>query len=92
MLKIVGLGINEANKIAVVPISEVYRLALQTVLKEADGLFISCTNFQAIEIIESLEEEKGKPMVTSNQASAWSCLKGIRCPEKINGFGKLFEQ
>jgi maleate isomerase len=92
VLKIAGLGISDAPKIAVVPMSEVYRLALQTNNKEADGLFISCTNFPTIGIIDRLERELDKPVVTSNQASAWYCLKRIERKELIKGFGSLFDK
>ncbi|MBI5967219.1 MAG: aspartate/glutamate racemase family protein [Deltaproteobacteria bacterium] len=56
---------------------------------EADGIFISCTNWRTIEIIEQLEADTGKPVVTSNQASLWMALKmiGVAGPE---GYGKLF--
>jgi len=58
---------------------------------EADGIFISCTNWRTIEIIEPLEADTGKPVVTSNQASLWMALKmiGVAGPE---GYGKLFRK
>jgi len=92
VLTISGLGISESLKIAQVPISEVHRLSLQTDKKEADALFISCTNFPTIGIIDRLERELGKPVVTSNQASAWYALKRMGRKEQIRGFGSLFEK
>lgn len=92
VLKIIGLGIIDSPKIAEVPLSEVYRLALQTDDKKADGLFISCTNFPTIGIIDRLERELDKPVVTSNQASAWYGLRHIERKELIKGFGSLFEK
>ena len=58
---------------------------------EADGIFISCTNFRTIEIIEQLEADTGKPVVTSNQASMWIALKvlGVAGPK---GYGRLFQK
>jgi len=57
---------------------------------KSQGVFISCTNWRTFEIIESLEKDLQKPIVTSNQASLWAALKfaGIREPN-IN-LGTLF--
>ncbi|MGH3318813.1 MAG: maleate cis-trans isomerase family protein [Streptosporangiaceae bacterium] len=35
---------------------------------DADGLFVSCTNFRALEAIPKIEAETGLPVVTSNSA------------------------
>ena len=36
-----------------------------------DGIFLSCTNLQTIEIIASLETDLGIPILSSNQVLAW---------------------
>ena len=46
-----------------------YKTARDIDTQEADGIFISCTNWRTIEIIEEIEADTGKPVVTSNQAS-----------------------
>jgi maleate cis-trans isomerase len=56
---------------------------------EADGVFISCTGLDAMDIIEPLEQDLGKPVVTSNQASYWLAFKMARMGEPIYGYGKL---
>ena len=56
---------------------------------EADGLFISCTDFASINFIENLEEELNKPVFTSNTATLWDALRMINCNKKIIGFGSL---
>lgn len=45
---------------------------------DIDGVFLSCTNTTQIEAIESIERSLGKPVVNSNQAVLWSCLKRLR--------------
>src|SRR5215510_6865144 len=42
---------------------------------DADGIFLSCTNTTQIEAIADIERELGKPVVNSNQAVLWGCLK-----------------
>ena len=45
---------------------------------EADGVFLSCTNTTQIEAVESIEQALGKPVVNSNQAVLWGCLKRLK--------------
>lgn len=46
--------------------------------KEADGIFLSCTNTTQIEAIADIERALGKPVVNSNQAVLWGCLKRLQ--------------
>ena len=45
---------------------------------EADGIFLSCTNTTQIEAIAEIERVLGKPVVNSNQAVLWGCVKRLR--------------
>jgi maleate isomerase len=45
---------------------------------EADGIFLSCTNTTQIEAVTAIEEALGKPVVNSNQAVLWGCLKRLK--------------
>lgn len=72
--------------------SVAYKLAQDVNSREAEGIFISCTNFRTIEIIEALEKNLGKPVVTSNQASMAMALRLMGIREKIIGFGSLLEK
>ena len=66
-----------------------YRLAREVCDKRADGVFISCTNLRTIEVISKLEQDIGKPVISSNQASMWKALKLIGVREPIKGYGLL---
>lgn len=55
------------------------------------GLFISCTNFRAIEVIGLLERETEKPVVTSNQAGLWCALRSLGITDPLSGYGRLLE-
>lgn len=68
-----------------------YKLALDVYRQEADGIFISCTNFRTIEIIEMLEKTVGKPVVTSNQATMVAALRKAGVQDRIKGYGVLME-
>lgn len=45
---------------------------------EADGIFLSCTNTTQIEAVAAIETALGKPVVNSNQAVLWGCLKRLK--------------
>jgi maleate cis-trans isomerase len=45
---------------------------------EADGIFLSCTNTTQIEAVADIERLLGKPVVNSNQAVLWGCLRRLR--------------
>jgi maleate isomerase len=44
---------------------------------DADAIFLSCTNTTQIEAIEDIELALGKPVVNSNQAVLWGCVKRL---------------
>jgi maleate isomerase len=73
------------------PPEEAYRLGLEVTNSGSDALFISCTNFRAIEIIQRLEEKTGKPVISSNQATMWYALRRLDIKDCVGGFGQLFD-
>jgi maleate cis-trans isomerase len=53
-------------------------LARQNDRAEANGIFLSCTNTTQIEAIEDIERALGKPVVNSNQAVLWGCIRKLK--------------
>jgi maleate isomerase len=53
-------------------------LAQENDTPEADGIFLSCTNTTQIEAVAAIEDALGKPVVNSNQAVLWGCLKRLK--------------
>jgi len=90
--KVMGLDLEDNNILANLSPNILYRLAKAVDLPEADGVFISCTGLDALDIIESLEQDLGKPVVTSNQASYWQAFKMARIGEPISGYGRLMRE
>ena len=50
---------------------------------------LSCTDMRAVETIDRLEKEMGKPVVTSNQAMVAALCDTLNLP-KPQGYGRLF--
>jgi maleate isomerase len=85
-----GLGLLEGTGMAAVTPNEWIRLAKEMRNDDADVYFLSCTAIRVSSIIDILERELGRPVVTSNQAMLWHCLRSLGFNEKIDGFGALF--
>jgi maleate isomerase len=73
----VALGLNSIKFANVTP-REWTELARQHDRPEADGIFLSCTNTTQIEAIADIERALGKPVVNSNQAVLWGCVKRLK--------------
>lgn len=56
---------------------------------EADGLILSCGNFRTLEMLDVIESTIGRPVVTSNQASAWALLHAVGAPGGATSGGAL---
>ncbi len=67
-------------------------LAREVDSPEADGIFISCTNFRALEGVEALEAELGKPVLTSNTTAMWHTLLTSGYDEPVSGGGRLLKE
>lgn len=91
VVKIKGLGLESNLDIGRVEYGDVYSLALEVYDPRSQGLFISCTNLRTFKIIKRLEEELGKPVVTSNQASLWATLRSLGLNLEIGDLGRLFK-
>ena len=55
-----------------------------------DAVFLSCTNIRALDIIKEMESELGKPVISSNQAMGWHCLRLAGVEDRLSRFGSLF--
>lgn len=77
--------------IAHVTREEIYNLVKSVDTPETEAYFVSCTNLHVAEIIKELEIDLGKPLVTSNQATAWECLRLAGVKDSIKGWGVLLE-
>jgi maleate isomerase len=56
----------------------------------ADGVFIGGNGFRAVGVIEALEADLGRPVVTANQALLWRLLGLAESEAVVNGYGRLF--
>ncbi|MEO3386760.1 ectoine utilization protein EutA [Mesorhizobium sp. CAU 1741] len=69
------LGLSDDREMARIAPAELVRLAREATAQDADALFVSCTALRAASVAAEIEAAIGRPVVTSNQASAWMCLR-----------------
>lgn len=93
-LKIVnmkGLGIvNNLPKGRLFP-ETAYLAAKEVDIDSADCIFISCTNWRTLEIIDILEKDLKKPVMSSVQATIWLTFRKLGLPN-IQGYGELLKK
>ncbi|MBE9574737.1 MAG: aspartate/glutamate racemase family protein [Proteobacteria bacterium] len=58
---------------------------------QCEGYFISCGGIRVVDVIQQLENELKKPVITSNQSLIWHCLRIMGLQEQIEGFGRLLK-
>ncbi|AKI01967.1 ectoine utilization protein EutA [Hoeflea sp. IMCC20628] len=69
------LGLTDDREMARIALSEIVAFARQAMAPDSDALFISCTAVRAAAVVAEIEAAIGKPVVTSNLATAWACLR-----------------
>ena len=66
-----------------------YRLARMVDTPEAEAVFLTGTGMPTLPVLEALEQDLGKPVISSNSAMMWHALRlaGVRQP--VTGYGRL---
>ena len=58
---------------------------------DTEAIFISCSNFRTLEIVDGIEQKYGKPVVTSNASMMWAMLRLMNDKRDVPGAGRLFK-
>ena len=86
-----GLAL-ESHAYATVTPDEWKKVVKENLRADADGYFLSCTNTRMIEAVADLENDLGKPVVNSNQATIWACLQKLGITHLEPRLGRLFSR
>ena len=81
----------EESRVARISPKSIYDAAL-TLAEQSDveGIFMSCTNLDTLDIISPLESASGKPVLSSNQVLAWHICYLAGCvPAEIPALASL---
>jgi maleate isomerase len=69
------LGLTDDRDMARIAPDEIVAFAKEALAPESDAIFISCTAVRAAGVAARIEAETGKPVVSSNLATAWASLR-----------------
>lgn len=72
-----GLSVPNPSDCQAVTGPEIRDLARSIDSRDAQALVLSCANFRAWDVVDAIEDELGKPVITSNQAILWHMLQRI---------------
>ena len=92
VLDIQGLNQTTASEFGRVTPAYWQHFALELDRPEADAIFLSCTGTRSLEAVSAIEAAANKPVITSNQAMFWSCLRRAGIEDELEGFGQIFER
>jgi len=84
-----GLGLAEGKAMSAVEPGEWYRRTMDHAGSGADLYFLSCTAIRVFDVIADLERDLGAPVLTSNQAMIWWCLREAGLHDRIAALGRL---
>ena len=68
---------------------EIYRLARKSDTKDTDAVCLLATDLRSFPILEALEDDLGKPVISTNQAILWKALNFAGIPAEVPGYGLL---
>lgn len=91
VLDIQGLNLSTGVEFGQVTPGYWKEFAIEIDRPDADAVFLSCGGIRSLEVVEEIEEAIGKPVITSNQAQFWSCLRRAGVADQIKGFGRIFK-
>ncbi len=69
------LGFDDDREMARIAPDEIASLARDAIAPVSQALFISCTAVRAAQVVARIEAETGRPVVSSNLATGWACLR-----------------
>ena len=87
-----GLDCPDANAMMAVTPEKWREFILAHRHADADAYLISCTTVRSADVAEELEAALGRPVLTSNTAAVWHCLRTMGIPDRVQGFGQLLSQ
>lgn len=84
-----GLGMVDNLAVGRLGSDSAYELARRIDRPDAEAIVLACTNWKTMDVIERLEREAGKPVISTTQASLWAALTMIGRIEGVAGYGLL---
>jgi maleate cis-trans isomerase len=87
-----GLDYTDNFSIALIDPETVRDLVRRVDTDTAEAIIIPGGNMPCLSIVEEMEAELGKPVVTTNQAGIWALLRHLGTVDRVDGTGRLLRE
>ncbi len=87
-----GLAYTDNFSIALIDLDTVRELVRRVDRPEAEAIVIPGGNMPCLSIVEEMEAELGKPVVSTNQAGIWALLRHLGGFDHLAGLGRLLRE
>ena len=84
------LGLEDDRVMARLKPECIIEAAKESIVPEAEALFISCTALRSAQVADHIEQQLGIPVITSNQAAAWRAMQLTGLTSGDGKYGKLW--
>lgn len=84
-----NLPISDPEQVGKTPPSRVYDLIKDADHPDAEAILLLATDIRSIEVIQTLEDELGKPVISTNTCLMWKALNLAGVNDPIDGYGRL---
>ena len=71
---------------------QIYAWARAHVPDTAEAVFVAGNGFRAVGVVDVLEEDLGRPVLTANQVLVWNALAIAGVEAKVDRCGRIFEE
>jgi maleate isomerase len=87
-------GLNMEDNLAVGRLSAetAYEMGRLIDRPESEAIVLACTNWRSMAIIDRLERDLRKPVLSTTQVSIWAALRRIGYSGNVGGYGRLLAE
>jgi len=71
---------------------DIYAKVKEITTPDSDAVFVACTQLRALEVLDMLERDLGKPVYSAVQASAWQAYAAMTVDPGIMNCGSLLRK
>jgi maleate cis-trans isomerase len=86
-----GLGCPNADVMWELPPETGYDLAMELLREhpDVDGVYLPCNKWRTASVIERIEKDTSKLVVTNTQAWTWEAMRTMGMRDPVSGYGRL---
>jgi maleate isomerase len=84
-----ALGVIQNLEIGALAPQTAYDLGRAVDSDKVDAVMLACGNWHSMEVVDRLEKDIGKPVITTNQVSLWGALRILGHVASLPGYGRL---